>query len=88
MQFETTQRIQEAFNEEQAKAIILAVEAEERKNLQTLATKVDLQEVRAELKEFRAELKGDIASLQLNIAKWGIGIFLAQAALMVTLKLF
>lgn len=48
-----------------------------------LATKGDIQDVRAELQEVRVELKQELADTKHEILKWVLGIALAQTAVIV-----
>ena len=53
-----------------------------------LATKTDLAEVRTEIADLRSELKLEIASVRSDLLRYMIGLFLAQAGLLVAVLRF
>ena len=69
--------------ETQAAALQKALDKYDEASRKDLATKGDLQDVRAELQDVRIELKEEIANTKHEILKWVMGIALAQTVVIV-----
>jgi len=79
------------FKEEQAEALSKVIKQVQETNLEELATKKDILELKHDIKELEATTKCDIADVKRDIAlakadifKWGVGILFLQAGLIVT----
>ena len=70
-------------SEAQAAALQKALDKYDAVSRKGLATKGDLQDVRAELQDVRIELKEEIANTKHEILKWVMGIALAQTVVIV-----
>lgn len=70
-------------SEAQAAALRETLDKYDAASRKELATKGDIQDVRAELQNVRAELKQELADAKHEILKWVLGIALAQTAVIV-----
>ncbi|MBF0285925.1 MAG: DUF1640 domain-containing protein [Magnetococcales bacterium] len=70
------------FDESQAKGMSLAIQEVQKANLEGLATRNDIQEVKRDIKELSLRMAAEIAPL-----KWGVAVCVA-GVMAIVLKLF
>ena len=83
------------FNEPQAKGMAVAIQEVQKSNLDELATKGDVREIKSDIKELEQSTKRDfkeleqstkrdLAEQELRLIKWVVGSALASVGIIVT----